>query len=101
MWCNDGSEVIPYTEIDRALPFRMGPNESEKQRQQTQCAVRDWGDGLRGKFYRPDLELRIPIYLQEDIAEFLEKLAEEKGSDVETIVNDWLRRNISLVETTK
>ncbi len=61
----------------------------------------DFSKGDRGKFYRPDLELRIPVYLQKDIADFLKKLAEEKGSDVETIVNDWLQRNISLVETTK
>lgn len=61
----------------------------------------NFSKGDRGKFYRPDLELRIPVYLQKDIADFLKKLAEEKGSDVETIVNDWLQRNISLVETTK
>ena len=61
----------------------------------------DFSKGERGKFYRADAELRIPVYLQKDIAEFLQKLAEEKGSDVQTIVNDWLRRNISLVETAK
>jgi hypothetical protein len=61
----------------------------------------DFSKGERGKFYRPDVELRIPVYLQKDIGEFLQKLASEKGTDVETIVNDWLRRNISLVETTK
>ena len=61
----------------------------------------DFSKGERGKFFRPDVELRIPVYLQKDIAEFLQKLAKEKDSDVETIVNDWLRRNISLVETTK
>ena len=61
----------------------------------------DFSKGERGKFYRPDVELRIPVYLQKDIGEFLQKLASEKGTDVETIVNDWLRRNIGLVETTK
>ena len=61
----------------------------------------DFSKGERGKFYRPDIELRIPVYLQKDISDFLQKLASEKGTDVETIVNDWLRRNISLVETTK
>ena len=61
----------------------------------------DFSKGERGKFYKPDLELRIPVYLQKDISEFLQKLASEKGTDVGTIVNDWLRRNISLVETTK
>ena len=61
----------------------------------------DFSKGERGKFYKPDLEFRIPVYLQKDISDFLQKLASEKGTDVETIVNDWLRRNISLVETTK
>jgi hypothetical protein len=61
----------------------------------------DFSKGERGKFYKPDAELRIPVYLQKDIAEFLQKIAEEKGIDVQTIVNDWLRRNIGLVETTK
>lgn len=61
----------------------------------------DFSKGERGKFYNPDIELRIPVYLQKDISDFLQKLASEKGTDVETIVNDWLRRNISLVETTK
>jgi hypothetical protein len=61
----------------------------------------DFSKGERGKFYKPDLELRIPVYLQKDIIDFLQKIASEKGTDVETIVNDWLRRNISLVETTK
>ncbi len=61
----------------------------------------DFSKGERGKFYRSDIELRIPVYLQNDIAEFIERLAKAKGTDVETIVNDWLRRNISLVETTK
>ena len=56
----------------------------------------DFSQGERGKFYRPDVELRIPVYLRKDIAEFMQKLAEEKGTDVETIVNDWLQRNISL-----
>lgn len=61
----------------------------------------DFSKGERGKFYKPDAELRIPVYLQKDIAEFLQKIAEDKGTDVQTIVNDWLRRNIGLVETTK
>ena len=61
----------------------------------------DSSKGEPGKSHKLDLELRIPICLQRDIIDFLQKLASEKGTDVETIVNDWLRRNISLVETTK
>ncbi len=52
-------------------------------------------------FYRPDAELHIPVYLEKDVVEFLQKLADEKGTHVEAIVNDWLRRSIRLVETAK
>jgi len=61
----------------------------------------DFSKGERGKFYRPDIELSIPVYLDEDVAAFIRKLAEQKGTDVETIVNDWLRRSIRLVESAK
>ena len=61
----------------------------------------DFSKGERGKFYRPDIELSIPVYLDEDVAAFIRKLAEQKVTDVETIVNDWLRRSIRLVESAK
>jgi hypothetical protein len=61
----------------------------------------DFSKGERGKFYRPDAELNIPVYLDEDVASFLRALAAPNGTDVETIVNDWLRRNIRLVESAK
>jgi len=59
----------------------------------------DFSKGERGKFFKPGAELHIPVYLDEDVAEFLRKVAEQKGTDVNKIVNDWLRRSIELVET--
>jgi tryptophan 2,3-dioxygenase len=59
----------------------------------------DFSGGERGKFYHPQAELELPIYLDPDSAKFLRKLAAEKGVDVETIVNDWIKKNIALVET--
>jgi hypothetical protein len=61
----------------------------------------DFSKGERGRFYRPDAELNIPVYLEEDVAAYLRKLAEQKGTDVESIVNDWLRQSIRLVESAK
>ena len=61
----------------------------------------DFSKGERGKLYRPDAELNIPVYLDEDVASFIRKLAEQKGTDVESIVNDWLRQSIRLVESAK
>ncbi|MDM8550383.1 hypothetical protein QUF72_09905 [Desulfobacterales bacterium HSG2] len=54
----------------------------------------DFSKGERGKFYHPDAEFNLPVYLDPDIAEFMRKLAIENDADVEKIVNDWLRKNM-------
>ena len=59
----------------------------------------DFSKGERGKFYHPDIELNLPVYLDPEIADFMRSLAGKKNTDVETIVNDWLRRNIGFIQT--
>jgi hypothetical protein len=54
----------------------------------------DFSKGERGKFYRPDLELNIPIYLDRDVAEVMRQRARKSNSAVGTIVNRWLRADI-------
>ncbi len=57
----------------------------------------DFSKGKRGKFYRPDVELNLPIYLEPDVAQFVQELARAKNVAVETLVNDWLRQDIALI----
>lgn len=59
----------------------------------------DFSKGERGKFYHADAQLELPIYLEPDVAAFLQKVADQKGTAVETIVNDWIRKDIALIET--
>ncbi len=59
----------------------------------------DFSKGERGKFYHKGAEFNMPIYLEPDIADFIYKLAGKKNVEVEKIVNDWLRRNIGLLES--
>lgn len=59
----------------------------------------DFSGGERGKFYHGDVELYLPIYLDPEVADFLRKVAGEKGIEVEAIVNDWIKKNIALIET--
>ncbi|MBC7969818.1 MAG: BrnT family toxin [Verrucomicrobia bacterium] len=59
----------------------------------------DFSAGERGKFYHPQAELALSIYLDPESATFLRNLAAAKGIDVETIVNDWIKKNIALIET--
>jgi len=59
----------------------------------------DFSKGERGKFYRVDAKLRIPVYLDADAAAFLRKVADEQGTEVERIVNDWIRKDIDLIKS--
>lgn len=58
----------------------------------------DFSKGVRGKFYRPDVRLKIPIYLDDDIAEFVEKYAAQKKVDAQTVVNEILRHNKEMLQ---
>ena len=59
----------------------------------------DFSKGERGKFYHPDAEFHIPIYLEPDLAEFIQMLATKKGLDINQLVNEWLRSNLKFIQT--
>jgi hypothetical protein len=48
---------------------------------------------MRGRFYRPNVQLNVPIYLDDDIAEFVQRYAKQKKVDAQTVVNEILRGN--------
>jgi hypothetical protein len=61
----------------------------------------DFSGGERGKFYQSDATFSFPIYLESDLGDFLNKLAEEKNIDVQVLVNEFLRNNLELLKSTK
>ena len=61
----------------------------------------DFSKGVRGKFHHPDVELNLPVYLDPDVAAFLREIADKKGIEIEQIVNDWLRKNMDMVQEAK
>jgi hypothetical protein len=54
----------------------------------------DFSKGERGKFFRPDAELNIPIYLEPQIAEAVRERARKRRTNVGSLVNEWLRRDL-------
>ena len=58
----------------------------------------DFSKGERGKFYHPDIKLNIPIYLDEEVLAFVEKIASKKGIDRSSVVNELLRGDIKIAE---
>jgi hypothetical protein len=61
----------------------------------------DFSKGERGKFYRPGAEFNIPIYLEKEVLAYLSERARAKGVDVSQLINEILKRDISLVEAVK
>ena len=57
--------------------------------------------GERGKFYHPDAVFSFPIYLEPDVNDFMNRLADENGVEVQILVNKWLRANIKLIESVR
>lgn len=53
----------------------------------------DFSKGKRGKFYHPHMKLNIPIYLDEQVSSFVEKIASKKGIDRSAVVNELLLRS--------
>ena len=46
----------------------------------------DFSKGVRGKFHNPDGEFNLPIYLDREIADFVQKLSVERKVDQSQIV---------------
>ena len=59
----------------------------------------DFSKGERGKFYSPDAVFSLPVYLEPDVSDFMNQLADEKEIDVQELVNEWLRANIKLIQS--
>lgn len=57
----------------------------------------DFSKGVRGKFYKKGLTLRIPIYLDAKLQNQLERIARKKGQDIEELVNKLLKKEIELI----
>ncbi|MGF1491195.1 MAG: hypothetical protein ACFBSC_01825 [Microcoleaceae cyanobacterium] len=59
----------------------------------------DFSRGERGKFYNPEAELQLPIYLESDVRDRINHLSEKTGISIQTLVNEWLRSNLQLIES--
>jgi hypothetical protein len=58
----------------------------------------NFSKGVRGKFYRPGMKLRIPVYLEETLLGSLAEIAERRGMNLDDLVSDLLRRDLAIVD---
>ncbi len=58
----------------------------------------DFSKAERGKFYRKDAKLRLPIYLDDKLQEHIEKIARKKHKDVGEMVKHLIQKEIEIIE---
>ena len=58
----------------------------------------DFSKAERGKFYRKEARIRVPIYLDGELQKRLERIALKKGRDVGEVVSDLLIKDVELLE---
>ena len=61
----------------------------------------DFGIGERGKFFQPNAELRLPIYLNADVQAYLAERVAQKGIPLGEMVNTLLKQEIQIIESLK
>ena len=61
----------------------------------------DFSGGKRGKFYRPNTKLNLPVYLDADVQAYLSAIAAKKGVPLSELANDLLKKGIAILEAAK
>lgn len=61
----------------------------------------DFSKGERGKFFRENAKLNLPIYLDDEVQSYLQERASSKGVEITQLVNEMLRQDIKLIEVVK
>jgi uncharacterized protein (DUF4415 family) len=53
----------------------------------------DFSKAVRGRFYRPDTQLNIPVYLDQDVESWFAEKAKIKGVNLQSLINELLRKD--------
>jgi hypothetical protein len=58
----------------------------------------DFSGAQRGKFFRAGAVLRLPVYLDAEVQDYLVARAGSKGIPFDRLVNDLLRKDIEIIQ---
>jgi hypothetical protein len=61
----------------------------------------NFSKGVRGKFYRPNIKINLPVYLDSEVLDFVQRIAKKRKTDISSIVNNLIKNDIQLIENTK
>ena len=61
----------------------------------------DFSNGARGKFFKPEARLDLPVYLEAEVQAYLADRAQARGIEVTQLVNELLKKDIELIEAAR
>ncbi len=61
----------------------------------------DFSKSERSRFFRPNAAMRLPIYLETEVQDYLEKQAAQKGIPLNEMINGLLKHDIQIIESAK
>jgi hypothetical protein len=59
----------------------------------------DFSKGVKGKFYVPENEIELPVYLDKKNQEFYLNLAKEKKIAMSKLINEFLSKDREIIDT--
>ena len=75
-----------------ALPSETVPDTSDIPE------ITNWSGAVRGKFYRPNAKMLVPVFVEPDVMAFLTKHAAKTKQSESSLANELLRRDIDLIQ---
>jgi predicted HicB family RNase H-like nuclease len=61
----------------------------------------DFSRAERGKFYRRDAQMIPPVHLDPEVLSYLAARAEARGTSLNELVNELLKKDIELIEAAR
>ena len=61
----------------------------------------DFSNAERGKFFNPDATHQLPVYLEPEVLSYFTDKAQAKGVELNTLINELLKKDIELIEGVK
>jgi len=61
----------------------------------------DFSNAERGKFFNPDATHQLPVYLEPEVLDYFTDKANNKGVELNVLINELLKKDIDLIEGVK
>ena len=58
----------------------------------------DFSKAVKGKFFTPESEIELPIYLDKNIRNFYSKVAQNRNKEIGNVINAILKKEMEILK---